>query len=159
MRDIVWLIDSGTSTLRDLVAKMREAAERLAGGKLTLKVTPDEIRDCELPLLFRRHALFSFKETLNNVRRHAEAKSVDVEIDCSNGVLKFNVEDDGVGFHVDECTGIGHGLQNLKRRADRLQGRYEIASRPEGGTIVRFSAPLNAKIHGIEGSKDSSLAG
>ena len=83
---------------------------------------------------------FFFKETLNNVRCHADAKSGDVEIDCSNGDLNLIEEDDGMGFHVGECTGFGPGLQNLKRRADLLLGTCEIASRPEGGTTVRFSS-------------------
>jgi DNA-binding NarL/FixJ family response regulator len=91
---------------------------------------------------------FFFKETLNNVRCHADAKSGDVEIDCSNGDLNLIEEDDGMGFHVGECTGFGPGLQNLKRRADLLLGTCEIASRPEGGTTVRFSVPLTAKFMG-----------
>jgi signal transduction histidine kinase len=159
MRDIVWLIEPGTSTLRELVAKMREAAEHLVGDMVTLKVTPEEVRDCELPLLFRRHALFSFKETLNNVRRHASAESVEVRIDCRGGVLQFTVADDGVGFHVDERLGLGHGLQNLKQRALRLKGQCNIDSRPEVGTTVHFKAPLKSKLNGTYGSKDPSLAG
>jgi signal transduction histidine kinase len=144
MRDIVWLVDSGSSSLRELVTKMREAAERLAGDKLELSVTPDEVPDRELPLLFRRHALFSFKETLNNIRRHAAARSVRVEIDCRDGMLRFTVRDDGVGFRVDERVGLGHGLQNLVRRAQRLKGQCAIDSRPEGGTTIRFEAPLKS---------------
>ncbi len=148
MRDIVWLIDSGSSTLRELVAKMREAAERLVGDNLQLRVTPEYMEDHELALLFRRHTLFSFKESLNNVRRHAAAFQVNVTIDCSGGALRFKIQDDGVGFRVDERTGLGNGLLNLRKRAKSLHGTCEIDSQPEGGTTILFEAPLKSRNHG-----------
>jgi signal transduction histidine kinase len=74
-------------------------------------------------------------------------------------VLQFTVADDGVGFHVDERLGLGHGLQNLKQRALRLKGQCNIDSRPEVGTTVHFKAPLKSKLNGTYGSKDPSLAG
>ena len=148
MRDIVWLIDSGSSTLRELVLKMREAAERLVGDIVELSVTPEEVQETELPLPFRRHALFSFKESLNNVRRHASAGQVDVTINCGGDTLLFLIEDNGVGFRVDERLGLGNGLQNLRNRAEKLNGTCDISSRPEGGTTIKFEAPFKTRING-----------
>jgi signal transduction histidine kinase len=38
--------------------------------------------------------------------------------------------------------GTGHGLVNLRSRADELGGRFDTLDRPGGGTIVRWQAPI-----------------
>ena len=86
MQDIVWLIQRGNMGLRDLVARMRLSAQAILGDKpLSLTVDPPGFRDRPLSLFFRRHVFFSFKETLNNIRRHAEATVVEVRITIDSG--------------------------------------------------------------------------
>lgn len=145
MRDIVWLIDLGTASLLDLVAKMREAAEQLIGDVLVLRVTPDEVEELELSLDFRRHVLFAFKEALNNVRRHAQAREVQVAIACSHDSILFEIADDGVGFDVDERRQLGHGLENLIQRASRLDGQCHVESSPGQGSTIRFEVPFKER--------------
>lgn len=146
MRDIVWLIHVGKGTLRDLVLKMRESVERITGDIQTfVQTNPSEFRNRNLDLILRRHAFFAFKETLNNIRKHAQATSVSITIEITSSRLTFIITDNGVGFDSAGLKATGHGLENLKRRADRLHGRCTIDSNPGQGTTVTFSAPLNRK--------------
>jgi signal transduction histidine kinase len=143
MQDIVWLIEPGSMGLQELVLKMRKSVEMIVGTlAVSVVVEPPEFRNRQLSLLFRRHLFFAFKEALNNVRRHAEATSVEVRIEIFSGHLAFTVRDDGVGFDPGSGAGSGHGLANLRRRADRLKGTCELQSEPGRGTTVRFKAPL-----------------
>ena len=145
MQDIVWLIQRGNMGLRDLVARMRQSAQAILGDKtLALTVDPPGFRDRPLSLLFRRHVFFSFKETLNNIRRHAEATAVDVRITIDSGHLTFSARDDGVGFDPQWAPATGHGLSNLMRRAARLKGTCHLESSPGQGTRVSFKAPLKS---------------
>jgi signal transduction histidine kinase len=81
------------------------------------------------------------REALSNVSRHAEAATCRVSLyrDEASGVLE--VDDDGRGFDLTRPTGPGHGLRNLRERAERLGGRAEIHSTPGQGTRVRVTIP------------------
>jgi signal transduction histidine kinase len=146
MRDIVWLIQRGNTGLRDLVTKMRQSTQAILGDKeVSLVVEPPGFRDRQLSLLFRRHVFFAFKETLNNVRRHAAASSVEVRITIGPRHLDFSVRDNGAGFDLQPAVEPGHGLGNLMRRASRLHGNCQLESRPGQGTLVTFKAPMKSR--------------
>ena len=145
MQDIVWLIQPGKMTLRELVLKMRQSVMRMLGDlPVGVVVEPPEFRNRELSLLFRRHLFLAFKETLNNVRRHAAASRVEVHLAISPSHLAFTVRDDGTGFDPHAVTNSGHGLSNLQRRAERLKGICRLESAPGRGTTVVFKAPLKS---------------
>jgi signal transduction histidine kinase len=79
---------------------------------------------------------FCCLEALNNVAKYADASSVEIRLRQSDGALRFEVADDGVGFQTDATT-HGTGLQGIADRLDALGGRLEIRSAPgEGTTLV-----------------------
>lgn len=141
MRDIVWLIDPDNSHSQDLITQMRRAvSERLSDIEQTFDAKQDAERR-ELPLELRRHFFFAFKEALNNLSRHAEATKIDVAVHINKRRMKFKVRDNGKGFDP-ESVNRGHGLNNLRRRADTLKAKLNIESSPGQGTTVEFDAPL-----------------
>lgn len=145
MQDMVWLIGGGNVNLRALVIRMRQSAAQLLGeADVSVTVEPAEFADRQLSLFFRRHVFFSFKETLNNIRRHAAATQVEILIMIDVRDFAFEVRDNGVGFDPGRLAPAGHGLANLKRRAERLKGSLRLESRPGGGTRVEFKAPLKS---------------
>lgn len=145
MQDMVWLVGRGNMGLRALVIRMRQSAAQLLGDmEVELAVDPAEFADRELSLLFRRHVFFAFKETLNNVRRHAGATGVGIRITTDGRHFSFEVRDNGAGFDPASAGASGHGLANLKRRAERLKGSFQLKSRPGEGTRVAFRAPLKS---------------
>ena len=75
------------------------------------------------------------QEGLGNARRHAEAQRVEVSIAHRNGRRVVAVRDDGVGFEGDEET-QGQGLQNMKRRAEAIDGNLSLRSAPGRGTKI-----------------------
>lgn len=144
MRDIIWLIQREPVSLKEFVTRMRQSLRAILNHPdVFLEVEPASFPDRSLSLLFRRHVFLAFKEVLNNVRKHAQARvaSVRVEIDAER--LRFAVSDNGVGFDPDSVAGTGHGLDNLRRRASRLLGRVMIESNPGKGTTITFEAPFS----------------
>jgi signal transduction histidine kinase len=91
-----------------------------------------------------RIALAAFRigqEALNNVRKHARAASVRVELDQSPDELRLSIKDTGVGF--DRSTGRpGIGLVGMKERALSVGGRIAISSVRGRGTGVTLTVPL-----------------
>jgi signal transduction histidine kinase len=75
------------------------------------------------------------QEGLGNARRHAGARQVEVSIAQRNGRRVVAVRDDGVGFD-EQSTGEGQGLENMRLRAEAIEGRLSLRSAPGGGTKV-----------------------
>jgi signal transduction histidine kinase len=78
------------------------------------------------------------REALANVARHAKAGNVVVELVSGPDQLSLTVEDDGVGFAPGARSS---GLSNMRRRAERHRGTFDIAPREPAGTTVRWTIP------------------
>ena len=84
------------------------------------------------------------QEALSNVRKHARATEVAVEI-MRNGGYLFCVRDNGQGFDtatLPERAETHVGVRIMRERAHRIGGRLEIRSRPDHGTNVTLSLPI-----------------
>jgi signal transduction histidine kinase len=86
-------------------------------------------------------AYFSCLEALQNVAKHADAKSVQLTLEQADGDLQFTVLDDGKGFDPVATIG-GSGLQNMADRIEALGGRFEISAQPGYGTAVSGRIPI-----------------
>jgi signal transduction histidine kinase len=75
------------------------------------------------------------QEGLGNARRHADAHRVEVSIAQRNGRRVVAVHDDGVGFDA-ESASSGQGLENMKLRAEAIDGRMSLRSTPGRGTAI-----------------------
>ena len=84
------------------------------------------------------HAEAVVKEAVSNAVRHADASQLTIHIDVADG-LSIDVIDNGKGI-PDEIA--ASGLANLRQRAQKANGTFTIQAVPEGGTRLRWSAPL-----------------
>jgi signal transduction histidine kinase len=90
------------------------------------------------------------QEALTNVVRHAQARSVKVDLTRRNGHLHLTVRDDGVGFDVRELRneavrGASLGLLSMEERAALAGGGLKLDSEPGQGTEVHAWFPLNSE--------------
>lgn len=90
----------------------------------------------------------ALQEALHNVRKHAHASRVRVEVHAGLDALVTAVlADDGIGFDMDEvlpqALAGGHlGLHSLLERVDLAGGSIDLDSRPGAGTRVTVSVPV-----------------
>lgn len=80
------------------------------------------------------------RECLANAARHAQATRVEVSVTADDDAVVVTVDDDGVG--LPDGARRASGTRNLEERAQRRGGSFELASRAEGGTRARWSAPI-----------------
>lgn len=96
-----------------------------------------------MPLPVARTIFLTTQEALANIARHARADHVIVEIWQEPELAILCVEDNGVGFNIDEQTqSVGHGLANMKARAEEMNGTCIIQSIPGEGTQICLRLPL-----------------
>ena len=92
--------------------------------------------------------LHIIQEALSNVRKHARATQVDVEIE-QNGEYRIVVTDNGRGFDSSPKPGVNEehhvGLKIMKERAHRIGAQLTIASRQGEGTRVSLTLTKQPK--------------
>jgi signal transduction histidine kinase len=85
------------------------------------------------------------QEALTNVRRHADASNVVVNLANTDHAVEMTVTDNGKGFDLEELEASPpgyHGLTIIKERAESLGGSAHIITAPGKGTEVQISLPV-----------------
>ncbi len=142
--EIVWAVNPRNDTIASLAGYFGAYAQRLldmAGIACGLDIAMN-LPEQPLDPKFRQELFFAFKEALNNVLRHAVATQVWLRILEQDGRLLVEVADNGRGFRVQAAPPGGDGMINMTERLNSLGGTCAVASDPEKGTRVQFSAPL-----------------
>ena len=133
MLDDLGLVSAVESLLNDL-------SER-TGVDVRLDGTGDELALHD-PLATAVYRMI--QEALTNIARHAQAKTVIVEIRAADQRLSVRVRDDGRGLKPDPNR-KSFGVLGIRERARTLGGDARIYSPPEGGTVVEIDIPLGAQ--------------
>jgi signal transduction histidine kinase len=155
------------AALRQLVARFR----RLHPAEVRLQLP----RRIELPKKVEIIVYRLVQEIFNNISKYSLASTVNLSLGSADGILRMSVEDDGVGFNVEEalsrrdCFGLS-GLrervallggtlvvQSRMRAAGQIpaSGRKSVNERPRGeigvdrpGTAIRIELPVPAPVQG-----------
>jgi signal transduction histidine kinase len=98
--------------------------------------------DEELPLLGMATdvvLLRAAQEAFANIRRHAQASTVSVELSSSGGCVRLSVADNGIGLGNEHTEGFG--LRGMRTRAAQVGGILSVMPTPGGGTTVKVEVP------------------
>lgn len=82
------------------------------------------------------HLLATVREAVTNIGRHANATKADVLLSVHGDLCRLQVSDNGRGMGGTGTTGGGLGLNNMRRRAEKLQGHLELTGNSAGGTTL-----------------------
>ncbi|MBU6135821.1 histidine kinase [Clostridium tertium] len=92
------------------------------------------------------------QEILNNIKKHSKAKYVDIKINYIKDYIYIYIQDDGIGFNVQETLintkqkGNRYGLIGIFERVKQLRGKIEVKSSKGEGTIYKIRLPINRKV-------------
>jgi signal transduction histidine kinase len=102
-------------------------------------------------------------EALTNVRKHAHARSIDVDLQELDWGYLVRIHDDGAGFLLDPTSAPmpGHlGLTAMRERAELAGGWWRATSAPGAGTTVEFWLPASEpSTASFEATPSSTAAG
>ncbi|MGV8815479.1 MAG: tetratricopeptide repeat-containing sensor histidine kinase [Gelidibacter sp.] len=80
------------------------------------------------------------QEGLQNIYKHAKAKTVHISFQLKNPVICLTINDDGVGFDPNKSK-KGIGLKNIKSRVNQLNGTVLFHSKIDQGTAITVKIP------------------
>ena len=122
----------------DVTALVRELSD-LVG--FDLQVSFDGAVDTAVSNRVAEHLMAVIREAVTNIERHANATEATIVLSGNHGYCQLQVTDDGRG--IDGNGNGGLGLTNLRRRAEKLNGNFEVESNPIGGTILTWRVPIS----------------
>lgn len=85
------------------------------------------------------HAEAVLREALSNAVRHSGAASLTIEVAVTDELV-LDILDDGCGIEASNAR--RSGLTNMSWRAQQVHGTCEIETPADGGTHVRWTAPI-----------------
>ena len=125
--------------LRQAVLQLAEELSDTLG--IRTEVRFEGTVDNSVPQHLGDHVLAVVREGLTNAGKHSRASRCEVTLGVTDRVV-LEVLDDGVGIELPQ-TNPGLGLINLRDRAKKLGGTFEIYPREGGGTRLVWAVPLD----------------
>lgn len=128
-----------------LLPAVRSLCQRL-GSVVNIHLTADPTLET-VPLEERPELLIyrTLEEALANALKHAQASTVKVRLHLASGKLRLEVQDDGVGFALEQITlGLGFGL--IESRVGVAGGLWGIQSVQGQGTQFWAEFPLEGAV-------------
>ncbi len=155
--EIVWTVNPANDTLDGLVNYICKYAQEyleMAGLRYRLEVPP-QLPAISISPELRHNTFLAAKEAVNNVVKHAHASAAWLRLRLEPDQFALEIADDGKGLCEGAAEKGRNGLRNMHKRMEDVGGSFFLGTSPEGGTLVRLSAPLNAFTHARLGQDHS----
>src|SRR5712691_10582760 len=147
-RNILQSLRPKTIRSEGLLASVLKLVDQF--GRVNLVETNVSIRGEESAVApEQKEVIFQvLRESLSNVRKHAQARNLWVVLDLSSAPWVMTVRDDGRGFDVrrvaEDPRKVGsYGLVGMRERAELIGGTLEIVSQSLEGTLVTLIGPAD----------------
>ena len=123
----------------DVIALVRELRDTVG---FELGVSFDGAVNTAVSEKVAEHLMATIREAVTNIERHAHATEATIALSANDGHCQLRVADNGRGFDGNGRDG-GLGLTNMRRRAEKLNGEFELMSAPTGGTVLMWRVPFS----------------
>jgi signal transduction histidine kinase len=128
---------------RDIRAKiitlLRDLAEVVG---FEVRSAFDGVVDSAISDEIAEHLLIIVREAVTNIGRHAHATEATVRVSVDADHCQLTVTDNGRGMGAGNTKEGGLGLANMRRRAEKLRGSFNLESPVSGGTNLTWRVPL-----------------
>ncbi len=127
MSDIVWSMDSRNDSMESMINRIKDSASAIL---LPLDINYSfnhsglEVKK-NLNADLRKNIYLIAKEALNNVIKHSDASEVKIDIKNNDGIFEMIIWDNGAWENKNYRL-TGHGIRNMKMRAEEIDGDIEI---------------------------------
>ena len=144
-RQSIWSLRSQDASETTLPIQVQRLVEHADGHGLEAKFSLYGAYR-PMPPGTEREILRVAQEAIHNVKKHAEASSLMVQLEYGPAEIALEVRDNGRGFvspngKQPESPAGHYGLTGMKERAAVIGGTLEVTSEPSAGTTVRLRTP------------------
>jgi signal transduction histidine kinase len=123
-----------------LIPSLRRLADTVeADNDVAVRIDSDV--DARLNVSVESLLFYVAHEALQNVVKHADARTVTIEVRHEPPLVRLTVTDDGVGFRPQDPRGLG--LQGIRERVEVSGGTCTLSTAPGRGTCVSVEIPCD----------------
>lgn len=99
-------------------------------------------KETRIPLAYEVALFRLIQESVQNALKHAHSSEIKVKIEVRDESVSVIVNDNGVGFDVEEKRNDTFGIIGMKERVAILEGDISISSKFQEGTTIMVQVPL-----------------
>ena len=138
-KDVIWSLSPVSDNFSEILKRIQQFGEELfQDAEIHFSCYGFDLIDpsLQLPIDYSRNIIMICKELLNNSLRHSNATEISITVEKS-GINEFAIiqKDNGAGFNPDENKN-GNGLNNIRRRAERIHAEITWRSTENKGSVT-----------------------
>ena len=127
-------------TLKEGIEQLLEELQE----KVPMNITT-RLEDVSVNKGVEDHLFRILQEALSNALRHAKAEKIHVVLLARDELAILKIEDNGIGFSLEEKQQASYGIINMEERAKEIGGHLHLISLPEKGTKIEVRVPIIEK--------------
>jgi len=147
-RQSIWTLRTQDANETTMPVKLRRMAEAAGGDGLTARFSLFGAYR-PLPVETEREVARIAQEAIHNVKKHAGASELSVQLEYGPEAVTLEIRDDGRGGALDRTAAAspGHfGLTGMRERAAEIGATLEVSSTPGEGTTIRLRLPARGEV-------------
>lgn len=134
------LTDDSIAT-KSLISLLQFECEKINKLKKCWFTYDSEIQSHEATYHTKSMLLRIAQEFIQNSLKHAQCKSIKLNLRQEPDFIIMELSDDGLGFDVAEVNNLGSGLKNMKKRTETIGGQFHLES-SSNGTNLTINLPF-----------------
>lgn len=139
MRDIIWNLDPRNDNSESLVDRMNDYAQKMLADDFDYTIDIQAIEHIQLSHEIRQNLNMIFKESINNIVKHAPHCTVKIELKIINQTILLTIFNSG-NHNLSEKRS-GQGLWNMEMRTKKMKGKFSIDF--DNGVEIRVIVPIS----------------
>jgi signal transduction histidine kinase len=141
VREVIWTVNARHDSLSSIINYFDTYADDFfEPTNIVVRTSlPPDIPQTDINGESRKILLMCFKESLNNVLKHAHASELKIVYAVENAIFSISIQDNGLGFDPSVLIVShtnGNGLMNMQERMASIGGQCRIQTSPQGTEIV-----------------------
>jgi ligand-binding sensor domain-containing protein/signal transduction histidine kinase len=150
-KDIIWALAPNHNSLSDAVQRIVNFGMEMFQDSTIQFKTGDidpSFKALKPPFEFSRNVIMISKEALHNILKHSNAEHASIEFSYpintydDPGMLKIEIKDDGLGLNGNLLNLKGNGLDNMKKRIERIGGTIRFLPNLPSGTRILIEVKI-----------------
>jgi signal transduction histidine kinase len=141
LRQLSKTLTDDTIASKTLVSLLQLECQKINNLKKCVFTYDKKIQSSEVTYHIKSMLLRITQEFIQNSLKHANCKSIKLNLKQASDLIIIELSDDGRGFDVSKTNSLGIGLQNMKKRTEAIGGQFDLESN-NTGTSLTIKLPL-----------------
>jgi signal transduction histidine kinase len=136
--EIIWSLNPANDDLENMLSYVRNYVNRFFDETpFNVRINfPELVTKVEINPELKRNIFLVIKEALHNAAKYSKAENITLDFQYHDPAFTFIINDDGVGMEDGVIRGSGHGMVNMQKRMESVNGKFTVETGQGIGTRI-----------------------